>query len=186
MDGPSLAERGRDACVAGARVLRFGSVPPGWVTAGTGKDVRVAAAKGDAGIALELEATSDIRCTARRPLILDRYRGKRVLVTVGGPTAGTNGNINPFTLPDGYLIWWTGMKVLKQDGSRHHGVGILPTIPAARTLAGVAAGRDEVLEKGIASRSSEPAPGRTGPHAASSALPAADGAPIARDQRWFA
>lgn len=69
---------------------------------------------------------------------------------VGGPTAGTNGNINPFILPDGYLLWWTGMKVLKQDGSRHHGVGILPTIPAARTLAGVAAGRDEVLEKGIA------------------------------------
>jgi C-terminal processing protease CtpA/Prc len=69
---------------------------------------------------------------------------------VGGPAAGTNGNINPFTLPGGYLVWWTGMKVLKQDGSRHHGVGILPTIPAAQTLAGVAAGRDEVLEKGIA------------------------------------
>jgi hypothetical protein len=46
-------------------------------------------------------------------------------------------------------IWWTGMKVLKQDGSRHHGVGILPTIPASRTLEGVAARRDEVLEAGI-------------------------------------
>ena len=69
---------------------------------------------------------------------------------VGGPTAGTNGNINPFLLPGGYRLIWTGMKVLKHDGSRHHGVGIRPTIPASRTLQGVAAGRDEVLEKGIA------------------------------------
>ena len=69
---------------------------------------------------------------------------------VGSATAGTNGNINPFTLPGGYLLWWTGMKVLEQDGRRHHGVGIQPTVPAERTLAGVAAGRDEVLEAGIA------------------------------------
>jgi C-terminal processing protease CtpA/Prc len=68
---------------------------------------------------------------------------------VGSPTAGTNGNVNPFTLPGGYIMWWTGMKVLKHDGSRHHGIGIRPTVPATRTLAGVAAGRDEVLEKGI-------------------------------------
>jgi len=42
------------------------------------------------------------------------------------------------------------MKVLKHDGSRHHGVGIAPTVPATRTQAGVAAGRDEVLERGVA------------------------------------
>jgi len=39
--------------------------------------------------------------------------------------------------------------VTKQDGSRHHGVGILPTVPAARTLAGIAAGRDELLERAV-------------------------------------
>lgn len=68
---------------------------------------------------------------------------------VGGATAGTNGNINPFYVPGNFLIWWTGLKVLKPDGSRHHGVGILPTVPVTRTLAGVAARRDEVLEAGI-------------------------------------
>ena len=68
---------------------------------------------------------------------------------VGGPTAGTNGNVNPFALPGGYRVVWTGMKVLKHDGSRHHGVGILPTVPVSRTIAGVAAGRDELLEKAI-------------------------------------
>ncbi len=68
---------------------------------------------------------------------------------VGAPTAGTNGNINPFTVPGGYRLVWTGMKVLKHDGSRHHGVGIQPTVPISPTLKGIAAGRDEVLEKGI-------------------------------------
>jgi C-terminal processing protease CtpA/Prc len=68
---------------------------------------------------------------------------------VGGPTAGTNGNVNPIVLPGGYNLSWTGMKVLKHDGSRHHGVGILPTIPAGRTREGIAAGRDEILERGI-------------------------------------
>src|SRR5262249_33077317 len=46
---------------------------------------------------------------------------------VGTPTAGTNGNINPFTLPGGFRVIWTGMKVLKHDGSQHHGVGIQTT-----------------------------------------------------------
>jgi C-terminal processing protease CtpA/Prc len=69
---------------------------------------------------------------------------------VGETTAGTNGNVNPFELPGGFSMTWTGMKVLKQDGSQHHGVGIAPTVPAARTQAGVAAGRDEVLERGVA------------------------------------
>lgn len=68
---------------------------------------------------------------------------------VGGPTAGTNGNINPFELPGGYRIVWTGMKVLKHDGSQHHGIGILPTIPVSRTIKGVAEGRDELLERAI-------------------------------------
>ncbi len=42
------------------------------------------------------------------------------------------------------------MKTLKRDGSRFHGVGVLPTVPAARTIKGLAAGRDEVLEKALA------------------------------------
>ena len=68
---------------------------------------------------------------------------------VGAASAGTNGNVNPFGLPGGYRVMWTGMQVLKHDGSQHHGVGILPTIPVAKTRAGVAAGRDERLERAI-------------------------------------
>ncbi len=78
--------------------------------------------------------------------IVEHYRLGEI---VGGPTAGTNGNVNPFEVPGGYTITWTGMKVLKHDGSRHHGVGIAPTIPVERTRAGVAEGRDEVLERAV-------------------------------------
>lgn len=68
---------------------------------------------------------------------------------VGRPTAGTNGNVNRLALPGGCSITFTGMKVLKHDGSRHHGVGILPTLPVSRTVEGVTAGRDELLEKAL-------------------------------------
>jgi len=53
---------------------------------------------------------------------------------------------------DGVPVGWLvpGMRVEKPDGSRHHGVGIRPTHPARRTRAGVAAGRDELLERALA------------------------------------
>ena len=68
---------------------------------------------------------------------------------VGAPTAGTNGNVNSFTLPGGFTITWTGMKVLKQNGSRHHGVGIIPNVAVSRNRAAIAAGRDDFLERAV-------------------------------------
>jgi len=78
--------------------------------------------------------------------IVEHYKFGEI---VGSTTAGTNGNVNPFTLPGGFLVSFTGMIVLKHNGSRHHGVGIAPTVPVAPTAAGIAAGKDEVLEKAI-------------------------------------
>jgi C-terminal processing protease CtpA/Prc len=68
---------------------------------------------------------------------------------VGEPTAGTNGNVNPITLPGEYNIRFTGMKVLKHDGTPHHGVGIKPTVPVNRTIQGIREKRDEFLEKAL-------------------------------------
>ena len=82
--------------------------------------------------------------------VMDMVEANRLAEIVGGPTAGSNGNINYVYLPGGYSLGFTGMKVLKNDGSQHHGVGIHPTIPASRTRAGVAAGVDEVLARGVA------------------------------------
>jgi C-terminal processing protease CtpA/Prc len=75
--------------------------------------------------------------------------GHRLGESVGAATAGTNGEVNPFVLPGGFRIAWTGMKVVKHDGSPHHVVGVRATVPVERTLAGVRAGRDEVLEKAL-------------------------------------
>jgi C-terminal processing protease CtpA/Prc len=79
--------------------------------------------------------------------VMQIVEAHRLGAIVGGPTAGTNGNINPFVLPGGYRINWTGMRVT--DGGDHHGVGVHPTVPVAPTLKGIAEGRDEVLERAI-------------------------------------
>jgi len=69
---------------------------------------------------------------------------------VGGPTAGANGNVNPFTLPGGSRIGWTGMRVENHDRTLLHNRGIPPTHPVERTIAGVRDGRDELLEAALA------------------------------------
>ncbi len=68
---------------------------------------------------------------------------------VGRPTAGANGNVNPFTLPGQYQVYWTGMRVQKHDRSQHHLVGIRPDVEATRTVEGVRAGTDEVLRTAL-------------------------------------
>ena len=75
--------------------------------------------------------------------------GYKLATIVGQPTAGTNGNINPFTLLGNYTISWTGMKVVKHDGSQLHAKGIIPDIYVNKTIDGVKSGKDEFLEKAM-------------------------------------
>ncbi|MBN1181299.1 MAG: hypothetical protein JXB49_03360, partial [Bacteroidales bacterium] len=64
-------------------------------------------------------------------------------------TAGTNGNVNHIPLMGGYNIEWTGMKVLKHDGSRLHLIGFEPDYKVDRTIRAIKEGRDEYIEKAI-------------------------------------
>jgi hypothetical protein len=41
------------------------------------------------------------------------------------------------------------MLVVKQDGSTHHGVGIMPTVPLSRTREGLERGVDELFERAL-------------------------------------
>ena len=66
---------------------------------------------------------------------------------VGEPTAGANGNVVSLDLPGGYSTRWTGLKVTKVGGKPLFTVGVTPTVPVQRTRAGVAARRDELLER---------------------------------------
>ncbi|MGG4397075.1 S41 family peptidase [Paenibacillus thiaminolyticus] len=68
---------------------------------------------------------------------------------VGETTAGVNGNINYINLPGGVDVRWTGMRVLKHDGSQHHLIGIQPTVPVERTIKELREGRDIYMEKAI-------------------------------------
>lgn len=79
---------------------------------------------------------------------------------VGGPTAGTNGDVNIYRLPGRFQTRFTGLKVLKHDGSQHHGVGIQPTVPVVRTRQAVANGVDEVMARALEVLK-WPAPGAT-------------------------
>jgi hypothetical protein len=86
---------------------------------------------------------------SKAELALGLVEENRLGDIVGEPSAGTNGILNPFLLPGGYTVNWTGVRVQKRDGTQHHGVGIIPTIPVSPTVAGIRAGRDEVLERAI-------------------------------------
>ena len=53
--------------------------------------------------------------------------------------------------PGGFNVGFTGMRVTRHDGrSPHHLVGVKPDVAVAPTLEGLRAGRDEVLERGLA------------------------------------
>ncbi len=71
-------------------------------------------------------------------------------VFVGEPTAGANGDVTNFALPGGIRVSFTGHDVRHADGRQLQRLGLQPDVPAAPTLAGLRAGRDEVLERAVA------------------------------------
>jgi hypothetical protein len=68
---------------------------------------------------------------------------------VGEPSGGDNGSVNRGNLPGGWTVSWSGQRTLRHDGSPWHGAGSRPTVPALRTVSGIAAGRDEVVERAV-------------------------------------
>ncbi len=79
-------------------------------------------------------------------MLVERYGLGEI---VGEGTAGTNGDIRSTSLPGSYRMIWTGLRVLRHDGSRYHGLGVEPTVRVERTLAGVRDGVDEALEAAV-------------------------------------
>ena len=92
---------------------------------------------------------TDARAYSYAESILGLVEAYGLAEIVGHPTAGSNGNVNPISIPGGYMFNWTGMKVVKSDGSQHHLIGIRPTVPAEQTIQGVREGRDELLETAL-------------------------------------
>ena len=68
---------------------------------------------------------------------------------VGSPTSGANGDVTARELPDGTAVWFTGQAVSSAHGRPLQRVGLPPHRHVTPTLAGIRAGRDEVLEEAI-------------------------------------
>lgn len=69
---------------------------------------------------------------------------------IGSPTAGANGDVTNFTLPGGLLVRFSGHDVRHADGRQLQRLGIQPDVAVEPTIAGLRAGKDEVLDRAIA------------------------------------
>jgi C-terminal processing protease CtpA/Prc len=68
---------------------------------------------------------------------------------IGSPTAGANGDITFLCLPGGITVRFTGHDVRHADGRQLQRIGLLPHIEVRPTLAGIRAGKDEVLARAL-------------------------------------
>ena len=68
---------------------------------------------------------------------------------VGSPTAGTNGDVTSFKLPGNLTVAFSGHEVRHADGRPLQRLGLQPHVAVRPTLAGLRAGRDEVLERAL-------------------------------------
>lgn len=77
------------------------------------------------------------------------YRVHPNATVMGSTTAGADGNVSPIVLPGGISTGISGIGVYYPDGKETQRAGIVPDIEVAPTIAGIKAGRDEVLEKAV-------------------------------------
>jgi C-terminal processing protease CtpA/Prc len=75
------------------------------------------------------------------------YSGRALLV--GEPTAGTTGNPVNTRLPGGGILRVCSVRCTYPDGREFVGRGIQPDVLVHPTVAGIRAGRDEVLERAL-------------------------------------
>ncbi len=93
---------------------------------------------------------ADARTIQNSERMLETVEAYRWGEIVGAASGGNVGNPNWSNLPGGWTVYWTGRRALKHDGKTLlNRTGIRPTVPAARTLQGIAAGRDEVVERAV-------------------------------------
>ncbi|MGO9865696.1 MAG: S41 family peptidase [Terriglobales bacterium] len=77
------------------------------------------------------------------------FRAARGAIVVGSTTAGADGNVSPFALPGGFRTMISGIGVFYPDKAPTQRIGIVPNIEVKPTIAGIRAGRDEVLEEAV-------------------------------------
>jgi C-terminal processing protease CtpA/Prc len=76
------------------------------------------------------------------------FRGAGAVI-VGSTTSGADGNVSPFGLPGGLRTMISGLGVYYPDKQPTQRIGIVPGVDVKPTIAGIRAGRDEVLEQAL-------------------------------------
>ena len=77
------------------------------------------------------------------------FRAAPRTVVVGSTTAGADGNVSQISLPGGLRTAISGIGVFYPDKRPTQRIGIVPDIEVRPTIAGIRAGRDEVLEEAV-------------------------------------
>jgi hypothetical protein len=77
------------------------------------------------------------------------FRAAPQTVVVGSTTAGADGNVSQLMLPGGLRTAISGIGVFYPDKRPTQRIGIVPDVEVRPTIAGIRAGRDEVLEEGL-------------------------------------
>jgi C-terminal processing protease CtpA/Prc len=70
-------------------------------------------------------------------------------MVVGSTTSGNDGNVSPMALPGGLRAMISGIGVFYPDKRPTQRIGIVPDVEVRPTIAGIRAGRDEVLEEAL-------------------------------------
>jgi len=77
------------------------------------------------------------------------FRSSPRATVIGSTTAGADGNVSPIPLPGGFRSMISGISVFYPDKKPTQRVGMIPNREVKPTIAGIRAGRDEVLEAAI-------------------------------------
>jgi hypothetical protein len=98
----------------------------------------------------KIVALIDARAMSSVETVLQMFYENKLGVLVGETSGGTNGNVAYLDIPGGFNIRFTAMRASDADGRTVQGHGFTPDHIVHPTLEGVRAGRDEILEAGIA------------------------------------
>lgn len=78
------------------------------------------------------------------------FRAAPGAVVMGSTTSGADGNVSRFALPGGLSTMISGIGVYDDERRNTQRAGIVPDVEVLPTIAGLRAGRDEVLEAAVA------------------------------------
>ena len=75
------------------------------------------------------------------------FRSAPGVLLVGSNTAGADGNTSEIVLPGDLQVRFTATGIFYPDRRPTQRIGLVPDVRVTPTIAGIAAGRDEVLEE---------------------------------------